>query len=42
MTDLNAFTLPAAASMIAGTARSMGLSVTGENPFKQLNTVSHG
>jgi len=30
MPDLNAFTLESAASMVAGTARSMGVTVTGE------------
>ena len=29
MADLNAFTLESAASMVAGTARSMGLNVEG-------------
>lgn len=33
MPDLNAFTLEAAVRMVAGTARSMGISVTGTNPF---------
>ncbi|AJA67882.1 50S ribosomal protein L11 [Myroides odoratimimus] len=33
MPDLNAFTVEAAMSMIAGTARSMGISVTGTAPF---------
>jgi large subunit ribosomal protein L11 len=33
MPDLNAFTVEAAMSMIAGTARSMGISVTGAAPF---------
>jgi large subunit ribosomal protein L11 len=33
MTDLNAFTMEAAISMVAGTARSMGLNVTGPKPF---------
>ena len=32
MVDLNAFTLEAAMSMIAGTARSMGITVTGDAP----------
>jgi large subunit ribosomal protein L11 len=35
MTDLNAFTIESAMSMIAGTARSMGLTVTGDSPLKQ-------
>jgi large subunit ribosomal protein L11 len=34
MTDLNAFTVEAAMMMVAGTARSMGITVTGEAPFK--------
>lgn len=33
MQDLNAFTAESAMSMVAGTARSMGLTVTGEKPF---------
>jgi len=33
MPDLSAFTLESAMSMIAGTARSMGITVTGEKPF---------
>ncbi|MGL4584716.1 MAG: 50S ribosomal protein L11 [Flavobacterium sp.] len=33
MPDLNAFSVEAAMSMIAGTARSMGISVTGTAPF---------
>lgn len=32
MADLNAFTLAAATSMVAGTARSMGLRITGTPP----------
>ena len=32
MPDLNCFTLGSAMSLIAGTARSMGISVTGEKP----------
>jgi large subunit ribosomal protein L11 len=32
MNDLNAFTLASAISMVAGTARSMGLTVTGTPP----------
>ena len=34
MTDLNAFTVEAAMSMVAGTARSMGITVAGEAPWK--------
>ncbi len=33
MADLNAFTVEAGMTMIAGTARSMGISVTGTSPF---------
>jgi large subunit ribosomal protein L11 len=33
MQDLNAFTVESAMSMVAGTARSMGLTVTGNKPF---------
>ncbi len=33
MPDLNAFTLESAMSMVAGTARSMGITVTGTPPF---------
>lgn len=33
MPDLSAFTLESAMSMIAGTARSMGITVTGKKPF---------
>lgn len=33
MQDLNAFTIASAMSMVAGTARSMGLTVTGTKPF---------
>ncbi len=33
MPDLNAFDLPAAMRMVAGTARSMGLSVRGDAPW---------
>lgn len=32
MQDLNAFTLDSAMSMVAGTARSMGIQVTGKKP----------
>ncbi len=34
MTDLNSFTPEAAMSMIAGTARSMGITVSGDSPLK--------
>jgi large subunit ribosomal protein L11 len=33
MPDLNAFTIESAMSMVAGTARSMGITVTGTAPF---------
>ena len=33
MPDLNCFTLESAVSMVAGTARSMGVTVTGDKPF---------
>lgn len=33
MPDLNAFTIESAMKMVAGTARSMGISVKGEFPF---------
>jgi large subunit ribosomal protein L11 len=35
MPDLNAFTIESATKMVAGTARSMGISVTGTAPFKR-------
>jgi LSU ribosomal protein L11P len=34
MPDLNCFDIEAAMSMVAGTARSMGITVTGKSPFK--------
>lgn len=34
MTDLNCFTVEAAMRMVAGTARSMGITVKGASPFK--------
>ena len=34
MSDLNAFTLKSAMSMVAGTARSMGLTVEGKAPWE--------
>lgn len=34
MPDLNAFTVEAAMKMVAGTARSMGITVTGDAPWK--------
>lgn len=33
MPDLNCFTIESAMSMVAGTARSLGLSITGESPL---------
>jgi len=33
MTDLNAFTVESAMRMVAGTARSMGITITGNAPF---------
>lgn len=33
MTDLNCFTIESAMAMVAGTARSMGITVSGDNPF---------
>ncbi len=33
MPDLNCFSIESAMSMVAGTARSMGITVTGENPL---------
>jgi len=33
MPDLNAFNVESAMRMVAGTARSMGLTIDGENPF---------
>jgi large subunit ribosomal protein L11 len=35
MTDLNAFTVEAAMKMVAGTARSMGITITGEVTAKR-------
>lgn len=35
MPDLNAFTIESAVKMVAGTARSMGITVTGTAPFKK-------
>lgn len=33
--DMNCFTIESAMSMVAGTARSMGVKVTGESPLKK-------
>jgi large subunit ribosomal protein L11 len=35
MPDLNCFTVDSAMKMVAGTARSMGITVTGDAPFNQ-------
>jgi len=35
MVDMNAFTLESAITMVAGTARSMGITIQGENPYAQ-------
>lgn len=35
MKDLNAFEIESAMSMVAGTARSMGVTITGDNPLNQ-------
>ena len=35
MPDLNAFTIESAMSMVAGTARSMGITIKGESPLKK-------
>jgi large subunit ribosomal protein L11 len=35
MIDMNCFTIESAMSMVAGTARSLGLTVTGESPLKK-------
>jgi len=35
MPDLNCFTVEAAMSMVAGTARSMGIAIDGESPLKK-------
>lgn len=36
MQDMNAFTIESAMSMVAGTARSMGITVEGTPPFQKL------
>lgn len=33
MSDLNCFTIESAMRMVAGTARSMGITITGDSPF---------
>ena len=35
MADLNAFTQKSAMKMVAGTARSMGVTIKGESPFNE-------
>ena len=35
MTDLNCFSVDSAMSMVAGTARSMGITITGESPLSK-------
>ena len=35
MPDLNCFTIESAMKMVAGTARSMGITITGESPFAE-------
>jgi len=35
MTDLNCFTIDSAMTMVAGTARSMGITVKGDSPVKK-------
>jgi large subunit ribosomal protein L11 len=35
MSDLNAFTVKSAMSMVAGTARSMGITVEGQAPWEK-------
>lgn len=35
MNDLNAFTIESAMKMVAGTARSMGVTIKGTSPFKK-------
>jgi large subunit ribosomal protein L11 len=34
MPDLNCFTIESAMSMVAGSARSLGFTVTGKNPLE--------
>jgi len=36
MSDLNCFTVESGMKMVAGTARSMGITVRGKSPFKKL------
>ena len=37
MADLNCFTIDSAMKMVAGTARSMGITIKGESPLKNNN-----
>jgi large subunit ribosomal protein L11 len=37
MPDLNCFTIDSAMKMIAGTARSMGITVAGKAPWEENN-----
>lgn len=41
MKDLNAFTIESAMSMVAGTARSMGITISGESPLKSESKVEN-
>jgi large subunit ribosomal protein L11 len=41
MPDLNCFNLDSAMSMVAGTARSMGITVTGESPSRNNRAPWH-
>ena len=41
MTDLNAFTVDSAMKMVAGTARSMGITVSGDAPFNNPSYQYH-
>ena len=41
MPDLNAFTTESAMKMVAGTARSMGLSIKGNSPFNGNNNETN-
>ncbi len=41
MQDLNAFTIDSAMKMVAGTARSMGLSIKGNSPFNVNNNETN-
>ncbi|MCB0660229.1 MAG: 50S ribosomal protein L11 [Saprospiraceae bacterium] len=41
MKDLNAFTIESAMSMVAGTARSMGITISGESPLKGESKIEN-